>query len=233
MTPRHRSTPHTRRRISHIVTATLLSVLVPAMVLQAQVPQSPNKLNDKGERVGPWTVLFDTDWKTVTKPEEAAYYRVVTYKDGKPDGITRDYYLSGKLQGEGLLISEDPDICEGEYKAYFESGKLQQKWVMRNGMRQDTLIEWYESGQRKSIFPFKDDKREGVAIGWYEKGPKQFETPFSGDKENGIAKGWFDNGQRRYEVSLKDGKRDGASKMWDLNGKETVTQFKNGEEVKK
>ena len=49
----------------------------------AQIPQSPDKVNSNGQRDGIWTILYNKDWKEPGKSDTAAYYRIVTFLDGK------------------------------------------------------------------------------------------------------------------------------------------------------
>lgn len=77
---------------------------------------------------------FDKDWKATTK-ENATYYRLAKYnKNGKPLGLVKDYYVStGTLQGQSHLLSENPDVLDGELVTYFENGALQSKAYYKKG----------------------------------------------------------------------------------------------------
>ena len=46
-------------------------------------------------------------------------YRIINYKDGKPEGIVTDYYITGEMQGECKLFSDDPDVIDDKYSVYW------------------------------------------------------------------------------------------------------------------
>ena len=56
---------------------------------------------------------FDEDWNRC-QPKDAAFYRIVTYEaPNKPKGVVKDYYISGKLQGEATFVYIDYDASFG------------------------------------------------------------------------------------------------------------------------
>src|SRR5262245_20011779 len=66
---------------------------------------------------------FDADWKP-SKKEDAAYYRKIRYDaNGKPAGLVRDYYISGKLQWIGKLLSDNPETNDSVCIWFYENGK--------------------------------------------------------------------------------------------------------------
>src|ERR1035437_7841619 len=77
------------------------------------IPSSPNKIDEYNKRVGTWTILYDKNWNKVNIPDSATYYRIINFKNGKPDGKVTDYYLSGTKQWEGFLYSFKPDSSYG------------------------------------------------------------------------------------------------------------------------
>ena len=44
--------------------------------------------------------MYDANEKQVSDIRQAMYYRRINYSKGKPAGLVRDYYLSGKIQSE-------------------------------------------------------------------------------------------------------------------------------------
>ncbi|MEP2671480.1 MAG: CHAT domain-containing protein [Cyclobacteriaceae bacterium] len=137
----------------------LVFLLVVPLVLCAQeIPQHPNQIVD-GKKQGMWTVLVDKDWKQVTEVGQATYYRIIEYQHGKPKGIVRDYFTDGRLQWQGQLLSENPDVNDG-------------------------LCIWYNAdGSKKEEFTYKNGIKEGAAV-YYWQGKKYSEGTFSNDKLN-------------------------------------------------
>jgi CHAT domain-containing protein/Tfp pilus assembly protein PilF/antitoxin component YwqK of YwqJK toxin-antitoxin module len=90
----------------------------------AQVPpQTPNKINKAGKREGPWIIWFDKNSRRVQKSDSITYYRTISYKDGNPEGLVRDYYSNGKIKWEGYLVSDQPiDMRNGKSISYDEIG---------------------------------------------------------------------------------------------------------------
>ena len=75
---------------------------------------------------GKWTLLFDKDWK-IGDAGQAAYYRLIEYQAGKPTWTARDYFFDGRLQWEGQLLSENPDVNTGVCTWYNEDGTKQRE----------------------------------------------------------------------------------------------------------
>ena len=75
------------------------------------------------------TEYFDEDWNRCDA-RDAAYYRQVTYKaPNTPDGIVKDYYISGELQNTytAIYIDYNDDgktFHEGEALWYHENGEI-------------------------------------------------------------------------------------------------------------
>ena len=92
--------------------------------IQHQIPINPNKVDDQGRKTGKWTILYNKDWNKIEDTGEAAFYRLITYKEDKPAGKMGDYYRSGQIQMEATIISEDPETYDGEVIFYNENGNI-------------------------------------------------------------------------------------------------------------
>ena len=116
------------------------------------------KLTDK--------VYFDEDWNVISNASEASYYRLYNAKD-KSTGLKpyQDYYINGRLQGEGFYSHIENDggnlifIEEGEQKNYYDNGKLHEKWYKKNGEIDGEDISYYESGMIKWKMLFSNGNR--------------------------------------------------------------------------
>jgi len=80
-----------------------------------------------GKKEGKCITLITSSYQETRKFEDAEYYRIANYKNGKPKGIVRDYYMDGSLQFEGKLLSGFPSIYDGTIKFYYSNGKLRKK----------------------------------------------------------------------------------------------------------
>ncbi|OGU96014.1 MAG: hypothetical protein A2475_02605 [Ignavibacteria bacterium RIFOXYC2_FULL_35_21] len=109
--------------------------------------KSPNKIRDNGKKEGKWTILFDKDWKSIADSTQAEFYRIINYKDGKPEGIVTDYYITGEMQGECKLFSDDPDVIDDKYSVYFKNGKKDVEGNFIKGIKDGVFTWWNENGE--------------------------------------------------------------------------------------
>lgn len=111
----------------------LLVLLFWSTQLQGQpLPISPNQIKD-GKREGKWTIWMDKNWKLTGIKDSVAYYRQISYKNGNPDGIVKDYYGNGNTQWEGYLISDQPeDVINGKATWYRADGSIEIVRVFAN-----------------------------------------------------------------------------------------------------
>lgn len=129
-------------RFNTIFLTVLLGVFAHAVIAQ-KIPQNPNKI-EGGQRQGKWTLLFDKDWKEIGDPGQAKYYRLIEYQAGKPTGTARDYFADGRLQWEGQLLSENPDVNTGICTWYNEDGTKQRESTFVNGKREGKEVLYFQ-----------------------------------------------------------------------------------------
>ncbi len=95
---------------------------------------------------------FDGEWNRVNSKAEAEYYREITYDEkGKPVGKVRDFYVSGKIQFEGKLLSVNPDTQDGFWIIYKEDGSFENAGIYKEGVPYSP-----EFPARYKDFSFKD-----------------------------------------------------------------------------
>lgn len=104
----------------------LILIFVASLALTCygqQPPENPNVTDAKGRRQGTWTVWYTKQDNQTTNADSLSYYRILNYKNDKPVGKVKDYYLTGELQGECTLLADRPeDVCDGIATAYRKSG---------------------------------------------------------------------------------------------------------------
>jgi len=66
--------------------------------------QGINSYKD-GKKDGKWIEYLNEDFTNEVPKDSAKYYRDIFYENGFPKGVVKDYYISGKPQWEGLIIS--------------------------------------------------------------------------------------------------------------------------------
>ena len=98
------------------------------------------------------TLYYDKNWKKVNDKSSASFYRLYNAADTtegrKP---YRDYYMSGKLQGEGTIVWEKGRMVEdGPQKNYYKNGKIHASWDKNKGYNDGWHIIYHKSGKIKS-----------------------------------------------------------------------------------
>lgn len=136
---------------------TLAFLLICCAVSAQTIPKNPNQLNGN-LRQGKWTLLFDKDWNELTDASKAVYYRIIEYQQGKPTGTTRDYFVNGRLQWEGQLASENPDINSGLCIWYNTDGTKERESTFVNGKKEGKEI-LYHQGKKYAEGTYTDDQK--------------------------------------------------------------------------
>ncbi len=91
------------------------------------------------------TIWYDSKWKVSSK-DVASFYRVSTKQNDDLFQV-RDYYISGKLQMEGLSTKPDKDFWEGKVVWYRENGEVFQVGNFENGRLEGEFFSYLE-GER-------------------------------------------------------------------------------------
>jgi len=116
------------------------------MVLSQSLPSKPNQIDQNGLKQRDWVYFYDEEWNTIESRTNAAYYRFVTYKDGKPVGQVADYFRNGQMQMSiDSVINEEPLQYEGMLAEYSKEANM-------------VLVEFMQKGQMdttSTIFKFR------------------------------------------------------------------------------
>lgn len=96
------------------------------------------------------TIYFDQDWKKTIYIEDAKFARIVKRDPQRQIvGTVRDYYLPNwKIQFEGKVIGENPDIPVGVCTWYYENGQIQLKATYENGKASADIVQYNENGTK-------------------------------------------------------------------------------------
>lgn len=164
---------------------------------------------------------FDKDWKPCGK-EVSSFYRIL-YKDakGKIVGITKDFYKNGKLQWQGKLISENPDLNDSTCVWYFANGKPESITHFKNGIKHGWDIDYFSDGFIDSTYYENDN-----AISTYKKyDAKNNLISYSSNQfKNGKRNGWYifnDHGAIDSTYYVND-KQEGLNVSYDKEGRMTL-----------
>lgn len=150
------------------------------------------------------TEYFDENWERCI-PKDAAYYRRVTYKaPNVPDGIVKDFYISGRLQSTFTPVyidyaDEGKTFCEGEAFWYYEDGSVEQHRYHYNNTINGPRTYYYKSGQVASEEYYKYDVMDGPAIYYYEDGNvKEYRLYENGELKDGKCLEYLADGRANF-----------------------------------
>ena len=100
------------KRVLILIAVTLFAAQLHAQNGFTDKAEAKNLLVN-GQRDGKWVIYFDSLWKETTR-DNATYYRLTEFKDGKENSIRHDYYLSGQLQGVEEYINGEWQLSNEE-----------------------------------------------------------------------------------------------------------------------
>lgn len=121
------------------------------------------------------TEYFDENWKRC-KQKEAVYYRLITYDaPNKPNGLVKDYYISGQIQSEFYAVYLDYDdegknFHEGEATWYHQNGKIEQKRFYNNNKLNGKNTFYYDNGEKAQEAYYNYGVLNGEYKQWYKTG---------------------------------------------------------------
>ena len=165
---------------------------------------------------------FDEDWNRC-QPKDAAFYRIVTYEaPNKPKGVVKDYYISGKLQGEATFVYIDYDdegknFNEGKKTLYHENGKVKSENYYFNNKPNGPFTEYYESGKKQVEGSYNYGSLEGSVITYHENGkPYTINIYENGELKNNKYLAFSEDGENCFLVYNEDFVKN--SNNWKYNG---------------
>lgn len=147
--------------------------------------EGKNKFNASKRRQGSWIIYFDSNWKPIPDRTKASFYREAVYNDGKLAGPIRDYYSNRVLQSTGNLLSENPEVINGEFKSYYPSGHLFRKSNYVKGKLSGEVTTYYETGSIWEIEHYADGVTNGVYYEFWDNSQLKVKAYFSRGEVNG------------------------------------------------
>ena len=77
----------------------------------------------------------------------------VTFKDGKPDGLTTHWYKNGQKKIEETY---NDGKNEGKYTSWYENGQKKKEETYKDGQRDGAWTQWRANGQKEYEGTYKD-----------------------------------------------------------------------------
>ncbi|MCD8289428.1 MAG: hypothetical protein LUC26_05905 [Prevotella sp.] len=131
------------------------------------------------------TLYYDKNWKIISTPAFASYYRVMEKTtDTTHAKPYRGYYISGASQAEGEYISFDKNddtksVYDGDYELFYKSGKTSEKGSWANGKREGEFTTYNEDGLIVKHLYYSDGELNGVCTEFNEDGTTCVQTEYS------------------------------------------------------
>ena len=197
---------------------------------QAQFPISANARDENGNRVGHWTILYDSAFHEVTQSDSASYYRLIKFENGKPSGKVRDFFRSGRKQWEGYLLSINPDFVQGEVRFFYENNQVRTEASYLQNRMNGVYREYTNKGVLKTSGTMRDDSAVGKWITYFDSGAKWIEQELNGYLQNGSYTEYFEDGKISNRGMKLNGRDEGPWEVfYEGSGKLAKRLFyKNG-----
>lgn len=149
----------------------LMLLTTGANCLPAQsIPVHPNVKDAQGRKQGWWVFHYDDNWQFIEDRSKASFYRVAEYKDDKTVGPIRDYYLSGQVQMQAMVVDqriEDrrwKDTYDGPVDFFRTDGTQKEQWVYARGTLKEVTY-FRENGSPCMHWSLRTMKRKTMVLG--------------------------------------------------------------------
>ena len=134
------------------------------------------------------TIYYDKNWKGVSNPVFADFYRIIDLSDTlNAQKKYRDYYISGELQSEGGYISINPyddskSIFDGDCTNYYKSGQIKMSGKRIQGKLTGEYTTYYENGLIHQHAYFNNGELHGLYSEFSEDGNTCTQIEYSNGK---------------------------------------------------
>ena len=110
-------------------------------------------------------ILLNIDWVRTTKRKKAKYYRKIEQDPASNHYIMKDYFINGTLQGVSYYSSLNPEILDGKYLEYYESGKVKVEGYFKHRLKDGDWSYWSGDGKIDSIIKYTDGIKKSIKYG--------------------------------------------------------------------
>jgi len=156
----------------------------------------------------------------------------IRQRDGRAEYV---FYRNGKEAGrcywdnEGGFHNLSGRIPDGSYDQYYDSGKLERQFTIKNGTLNGVSRVYFESGVLEREGHFINGKEEGLSKLYNKSGDLIGESEFRDGMKNGVTKLYYASGQLRAQMLFVNGTADGEQLMYYPSGElEVKMRFAGG-----
>lgn len=119
-------------------------------------------------------------------------FQEISYFDGQPHGIVRNWYETGEKQSEMTMRRGER---HGLAVSYFKDGKVVHASLWNGGRADGPQCDWYRSGGIKGLKHYKLNAAHGVKKSWYEDGMPESECRYVEGQLHGELVEWSPTGK--------------------------------------
>ncbi len=130
-------------------------------------------------QVVPDTIYYNKEWKETIK-DSLYYYRLLVKENSGYKA--EDYYSDGKLQMSGYYSSLNPEIKEGYFSYYTETGSLKSEGSYMADEKEGEWKKFSREGHLIVSENYKKGKLDGSYTGFYENGNKRRQEEYKEGK---------------------------------------------------
>ena len=197
-----------------------------------------NRYDEKGEKTGVWREFYPDG---TIKSEKS-------YKDGKLDGISKEFDTKGRLTTLDKMNYGKVDTAMGftlldMYKDFHDNGKKKLVGGLQDGLKNGIFREYDDQGNLVTGYIYEYDtiiaegfiSPEGIYTGLWKLYYKNGAVKAEGEYENGIQNGewvyYYPSGQIEQKGLMKNGTYVGSWTWYYSNGTLKRTEYYNGKSL--
>ena len=142
------------------------------------------------------------------------------YEGDLPDGIYNLYFNTGKLE---RIFPIKNNTVNGKVEVYYNSGKLCRTGHFTNGLEEGESYLYYKTGEIKGKSQYRNGTKNGKTTLFYPTGELKAEMFFIDGKINGMQKMYYKSAKISNIVTFKNGMKNGDFKQFYENGNKKIT----------
>jgi hypothetical protein len=150
---------------------------------------------------------------------DTGIYRIKPeYTEKLPDGPAKIMYEdSARVKFEGRVVNGKP---EGLWRIYYLSGKIAGAVNYQEGMATGVAMYYYDNDQQTTLAEvnFVDDKIDGVYREFYLNGQRKASVAYKEGVQDGEAEFYYDSGMIKIEGQYKEGQKSGKWRHYTETG---------------
>ncbi len=158
--------------------------------------ESEGNYDNSGKAQGEWLTYYGN----------GKLSSVVNYKDGKKQGMSKEYFFNGNMKREAPFSN---DLFDGKVLLYYNNGALQDENNYVAGITNGKVRTYFQNGNPNIDLDAKNDKLDGKIIQYDPHGYVIMKADTKDGDKNGQYVSYYANGNIKAKGLVKDGKGEG------------------------